>query len=79
MEKRTSSPAGLEVNKTCEAKPEIASFFMVLVVDRRPSCHMIRKTVKGTFLEVTCTKLKTIEITRADEGALSPLHQASLD
>jgi hypothetical protein len=39
---------------------------------------MIRKTVKGTFLEVTCTKLQTIGITRADESALSPLHQTSL-
>jgi hypothetical protein len=43
MEKRTSSLAGLEVNKTCEAKPEIASFFMVLVVDRRPSCQHDKK------------------------------------
>jgi hypothetical protein len=34
---------------------------------------MIRKTVKGTFLEVTCAKLKSIENTGSDESSLSPI------
>jgi hypothetical protein len=34
---------------------------------------MIRKTVKGTFLEVTCAKLRSIENTGSDESSLSPI------